>query len=240
MIEVSRLYKEYGAVQALADVSFEVGGRTIFGLLGRNGSGKTTLLRILTGFRLPTRGSVRVAGIDVIRDPRQAQCRLGYLPENPELYGELTVRHLLRFVAAARGLSRAGREARIAQVSERFGLAAVLDRLCAHCSKGFRGRVALAAAVLHRPAVVLLDEPTAGLDPEQRLRAHELIRELAAAATVVISSHDLAEIAELCMRVLVLDRGRVACQGTLAELGGLDGVRAVFRDTRERTAERAA
>ena len=236
MIDVQHLWKEYGAVQALADVTFAVHDREVFGLLGRNGSGKTSLLRILTGLRLPTAGSVRVAGVDVIARPRLAQRAIGYMPEDPALYGGLTVRRYLRFVADARGLPRAGREGRIEEVSARFGLGAVIDRLCAHCSKGYRGRVALAAAVLHQPAVLFLDEPGAGLDPEQRVRTHELIRALAADCAVVLSSHDLHEVGALCSRVLILDRGTVARAGTLQELGGVDGVASVFRDTRERVA----
>ncbi len=237
MIEVEQLTREYGAVRALDEVSFSVGPREIFGLLGRNGSGKTTLLRILTGFRLPSAGRIRVAGIDVVRQPVAAQRRLGYMTESPELYGELTVRGLLRFVAQARGVPRAQRDARIDELVGRFGLEAVIGRLCAHCSKGYRGRVALAAAVLHRPDVVFLDEPCAGLDPEQRARTHGLIRELAGSATLVISSHDLHEVASLCGRALLLDRGRVARCGTLDGLGGAEGLAEAFRQTHSRGAE---
>lgn len=234
MIEVQRLWKDLGAVTALADVSFAVGEREVFGLLGRNGSGKTTLLRILTGFRLPSAGSARVAGVDVVRRRREAQRRVGYLPENPEPYPELTVRRFMRFVADARGLRRAAREARIEELVAELGLEAVIDRLCGHCSRGYRARVALAAALLHRPPVLLLDEPTAGLDPEQRARTHALIAAQAGTSTVVLSCHDLHEVGTLCSRVMLLDRGRVARLGTLAELGGVDGLAEAFAATHAR------
>lgn len=234
MIEAEELCKTYGTLRAVDDVSFTVAEREVFGLLGRNGSGKTTLLRILTGFRLPSSGRVRVAGFDVVRDCLDVRRRIGYVTENPQLYPDLTVRGQLRFVADVRGIPRGERKARIEAAASRFALEAVFDRLVGHCSKGYRQRVALAQAVLHGPSVVFLDEPTAGLDPEQRAATHALIRNLARETTVVLSSHDLDEVTTLCSRALIFDRGRVARLGTLAELGGLPGLAAAFRATLER------
>lgn len=234
MIEVKGLWKDYGPLHALADISFEIGSGDVFGLLGRNGSGKTTLLRILTGYRLPTAGSVRVAGMDLIRQSLAVRRRIGYMPEHPQLYADLTVRGLLRFVANVHGMPRSTRESRIEELSSHFGLGAVIDRLAGHCSKGYRARISLAAAVIHEPAVVFLDEPTDGLDPEQRHQTHQLIRQLAEDSTVVLSSHDLDEVGELCTRALVLDRGRIARLGTIDELGGVAGISEAFRQTQER------
>ena len=178
VVEVEGLWKDYGPLHALADVTFEIGKGEVFGLLGRNGSGKTTLLRILTGYRLPTAGSVRVAGMDLIRRSLAVRRQIGYMPEHPQLYADLTVRGLLRFVGNVHGLSRARQKSRIEELTSHFGLGAVIDRLAGHCSKGYRARISLAAAVIHEPAVVFLDEPTDGLDPEQRHQTHELVRQL--------------------------------------------------------------
>ncbi len=234
MVEVHGLWKDYGPLHALADVSFEIGAGEVFGLLGRNGSGKTTLLRILTGYRLPTAGSVRVAGMDLVRKSLDVRRRIGYMPEHPQLYADLTVRGLLRFVANVHRLPRSLRESRIEQLTSHFGLRAVIDRLAGHCSKGYRARISLAAAVIHEPSVVFLDEPTDGLDPEQRRQTHQLVRQLAEESTVVLSSHDLDEVGALCSRALVLDRGRVARIGRVDELGGTGGIAEIFRQTQER------
>jgi ABC-2 type transport system ATP-binding protein len=238
MVEVKGLWKDYGPLHALADVTFEIGPGEIFGLLGRNGSGKTTLLRILTGYRLPTAGSVRVAGRDLIKESLAVRRRIGYMPEHPQLYADLTVRGLLRFVANVHGMSRSARESRIEELTAHFGLGAVIDRLAGHCSKGYRARISLAAAVIHEPAVVFLDEPTDGLDPEQRHQTHQLVRQLTRDSTVVLSSHDLDEVGALCSRALVLDRGQVSRLGTIDELGGTEGIAEAFRQTRERDREK--
>ncbi len=234
VVEVQGLWKDYGPLHALADVSFEIGEGEVFGLLGRNGSGKTTLLRILTGYRLPTAGSARVAGLDLVRQSLAVRRRIGYMPEHPQLYADLTVRGLLRFVSNVHGLKRSRRESRIEELTSHFGLGAVIDRLAGHCSKGYRARISLAASVIHEPAVVFLDEPTDGLDPEQRHQTHELIRQLTEGSTVVLSSHDLDEVGVLCSQAVVLDRGRVASLGTIEELGGTSGIAEVFRRTHER------
>lgn len=234
VVEVEGLWKDYGPLHALADVNFSIDKGEIFGLLGRNGSGKTTLLRILTGYRLPTSGSVRIAGMDIVRKSLAVRKRIGYMPEHPQLYADLTVRGLLRFVANVRGLPASERESRIEELTSQFGLGAVIDRLAGHCSKGYRARISLAAAFLHKPAVMFLDEPTDGLDPEQRHQTHKLVRQLAKGSTVVLSSHDLDEVGVLCSRALVLDRGRVSKLGTIEELGGTAGIAEIFRQTHER------
>jgi ABC-2 type transport system ATP-binding protein len=239
VVEVENLWKDYGPLHALAEVTFSIGEGEVFGLLGRNGSGKTTLLRILTGYRLPTTGSVRVAGMDLARKSLAVRQRIGYMPEHPQLYADLTVRGLLRFIANVRGMPRSEREARIDELTSHFALGAVIDRLAGHCSKGYRARISLAAAVLHKPTVVFLDEPTDGLDPEQRHQTHELVRDLAEASTVVLSSHDLDEVGALCSQALVLDRGRVSRLGTIEELGGIAGIADIFRQTHERDREQA-
>lgn len=240
LVEVKGLCKTYGPLAALADVSFTVRRGEIFGLLGRNGSGKTTLLRILTTYRLPTSGSISVAGFDALRDSRKVRQRIGYMPEHPQLYRDLTVWGYLRFCATLQGIPRRERDARAREVVERFGLAAVEHRLVGHCSKGYRSRIALAAAVMHRPAVVFLDEPTDGLDPEQRARTHEEIRALARQSAVVLSTHDLDEAAQVCSRLLVLDQGRVVRIDTVQGFGGPCGILEVFRQTHERDAEKGA
>ncbi len=237
LVEVEGLWKEYGPLAALADVSFTVRRGEIFGLLGRNGSGKTTLLRILTTYRLPTSGSARIAGLDIIRDALSVRRRIGYMPEHPQLYPDLTVSGYLGLCLTLRGISKSEREGRIREAVERFGLAAVEGRLAGHCSKGYRSRIALAAAVMHRPDVIFLDEPTDGLDPEQRARTHEEIRALARESAVVLSTHDLDEAAQVCSRLLVLDRGRVVRIDTVEAFGGQEGILEVFRKTRERVAE---
>lgn len=240
MIEAERLCKSYGDLHALADVSFRVEAGESFGLLGRNGSGKTTLLRILTGFRLPSSGAARVAGLDVVKRSLEVRRRIGYVTENPQLYPDLSVYGLLRFAADVHRIPRGERDARIEKAVQRFGLEPVFRRLVGHCSKGYRQRAALALAVLHEPEVVFLDEPTAGLDPEQRFATQRLIGALSGTSTVVVSSHDLNEVAELCSRAMVLDRGRLARLGSLSELGGYEGIAAIFRATRERSGEKAA
>lgn len=240
LVEVKALCKSYGPLEALADVTFSVRRGEIFGLLGRNGSGKTTLLRILTTYRLPTSGSVSVAGLDALRHVREVRRRIGYMPEHPQLYRDLTVSGYLRLCATLQGIPGQERDVRVREVVARFGLGAVERRLVGHCSKGYRSRIALAAAVMHRPAVVFLDEPTDGLDPEQRARTHEEIRGLARQSAVVLSTHDLDEAAQVCSRLLVLDRGRVVRIDTVEGFGGPAGILEVFRQTRERDREEGA
>jgi len=224
MIEVVGLVKRYGDRAALDGVSFRVERGEIVGFLGPNGAGKTTTLRILSTFLTQDAGEAKVAGFDVLRKPMEVRRRLGYLPEQPPLDLDHTVREYLGFCAALRGVrGKAGRRA-IDSVVDRCGLAAVADRLIGNLSKGFRQRVGLAQALVHEPEVVVLDEPTIGLDPHQIREIRHLIRSLAGAHTVLLSSHILPEVAMTCSRAVVVHRGRVAADVTIdaSSVSGLE------------------
>jgi ABC-2 type transport system ATP-binding protein len=210
MIEVLGLVKRYGDRAALDGVTFRVERGEIVGFLGPNGAGKTTTLRILSTFLTQDAGEARVAGFDVLRKPMDVRRRLGYLPEHPPLDLDHTVREYLGFCAALRGVSGKTRRAAVASVTERCGLGQVAGRLIGNLSKGFRQRVGLAQALVHAPEVVVLDEPTIGLDPHQIREIRNLIRSLAGDHTVLLSSHILPEVAMTCSRAIVIHRGRVA------------------------------
>jgi len=210
MIEVQGLVKRYGDREALSGVTFRVERGEIVGFLGPNGAGKTTTLRILSTFLTQDDGAARVAGFDVLREPMEVRRRLGYLPEQPPLDLDHTVREYLGFCAALRGVRRKARGGAIDSVIERCGLSAVASRLIGNLSKGFRQRVGLAQALVHEPSVVILDEPTVGLDPHQIREIRHLIRSLAGDHTVLLSSHILPEVAMTCSRAVVVHRGRVA------------------------------
>jgi ABC-2 type transport system ATP-binding protein len=210
MIEVLALEKRYGDRTALGGVTFRVERGEIVGFLGPNGAGKTTTLRILSTFLTQDAGTARVAGFDVLREPMEVRRRLGYLPEHPPLDLEHTVREYLGFCAALRGVPRRARRTAVAAVVDRCGLGPVAGRLIGNLSKGFRQRVGLAQALVHAPEVVVLDEPTIGLDPHQIREIRNLIRSLAGNHTVLLSSHILPEVAMTCSRAVVIHRGRVA------------------------------
>ena len=210
MIEVDRLEKRYGERPALEGVSFAVPRGEIVGFLGPNGAGKTTTLRILSTYLTPDAGEARVAGYDVVRQPMDVRRRLGYLPEQPPLDLEHTVREYLGFCAALRAVPRPRRRGAVDGVIARCGLESVAGRLIGNLSKGFRQRVGLAQALVHAPEVVVLDEPTIGLDPSQIREIRNLIRGLAGTHTVLLSSHILPEIAMTCSRALIIHRGRIA------------------------------
>ncbi|HWP99668.1 MAG TPA: ABC transporter ATP-binding protein [Vicinamibacterales bacterium] len=214
MIEVQHLTKRYGRVTAVDDVSFRVERGEILGFLGPNGAGKTTTMRILTGYMPATEGRAVVAGYDVFEQPLEAKRRTGYLPEAPPLYPEMTVREYLGFVARIKGVPRSQRRSRIASVMERVRIADVADRHCGKLSKGYRQRVGLAQALIHNPEVLILDEPTAGLDPKQIIETRQLIKGLAGDHTVVLSTHILPEVAQTCQRVLIINRGRLVASDT--------------------------
>ena len=209
MIEVSRLTKRYRDLLAVDDLSFTVGKGEVVGFLGPNGAGKSTTMRILAGFLPATSGSVKVAGFDVFEEPLEVKRRVGYLPEQPPVYDPLTPRSYLRFCASLKGVPRARVKGEIERVAERTGVTEVLDRVIGNLSKGFRQRVGLAQALLGDPEVLVLDEPTVGLDPLQIREVRELVKSLAGKHTVILSTHILPEVAMTCQKVLVIHQGRL-------------------------------
>ena len=242
MIEVQQLTKDYGTVVAVQDLSFEVGRGEIVGFLGPNGAGKSTTLRILAGFLGPTSGSARVAGFDVVRHSLAARRRIGYMPESSPLYPELRVREYLEFRAALKQVPRRERRAAVARVMELAGVVDMADTLVGHLSRGYRQRVGLADVLVANPPLLVLDEPTAGLDPNQIREVRSLIRRLGDEHTVLLSTHILSEVETTCDRAIVIDRGRLVAQGSIAQLrelrqgngarlllkGGLESVAAVL------------
>ena len=209
MIEVQHLTKRYGPVTAVDDVSFKVERGEILGFLGPNGAGKTTTMRILTGYMPPTGGKALVGGFDVQEQPIEAKRRTGYLPETPPLYPDMTVRDYLDFCARIKGVPRGERRERVKTAMERTRIADVGHRHCGKLSKGYKQRVGLAQALLHNPDVLILDEPTAGLDPKQIIETRQLIKQLGGDHTVILSTHILPEVSQTCGRVVIINRGRV-------------------------------
>ena len=214
MIEVQHLSKRYGPFTAVSDVSFRVERGEILGFLGPNGAGKTTTMRVLTGYMPPTEGKAIVAGYDVQEQPIEAKRRTGYLPETPPLYTEMTVKDYLTFVAKIKGVPRSERSSRVASAMERTRVADVANRHCGKLSKGYRQRVGLAQALLHNPEVLILDEPTAGLDPKQIIETRQLIKQLAGDHTIILSTHILPEVSQTCQRVVIINKGRVVAVDT--------------------------
>ncbi len=213
MIQANQLTKDYGLHRAVEDVSFEIESGEIVGLLGPNGSGKTTIMRMLTGFFSPTAGTCSIAGIDVTRDPRGAHTQIGYLPERVALYPDMTVAGFLAFTARIREVE--GRVATyVEEAMDVCGLTEMGRRRIGKLSKGYRQRVGIAQAIIHQPSVLILDEPTVGLDPRQIVEIRSLIRRLAGLATVLLSTHILPEVSLTCRRVIILDRGRVIAEDT--------------------------
>ena len=212
MIEVSGLTKYYRDVLALDQVSFEVGKGEVLGFLGPNGAGKTTTMRILTGFMPPTGGTAKVAGYEVLQDSIEVRRRVGYLPETLALYDEMTVHDYLQFVASIRGLP--SREKAIDRVLETCYITEEEDTIIAKLSKGYRQRVGLAQALIHDPEVLVLDEPTIGLDPRQIITVRELIKSLGGERTIILSTHILPEASQVCQRVLIINRGRIVAEDT--------------------------
>jgi ABC-2 type transport system ATP-binding protein len=214
VIEVQNLTKRYGRLTAVDDVSFRVAQGEILGFLGPNGAGKTTTMRILTGFMPATGGKAVVAGFDVFDQPLEAKKRTGYLPELPPLYPEMTVREYLSFVARIKGVPSKAQRAQVDTAMEKTRVADVADRHCGKLSKGYRQRVGLAQAILHNPDVLILDEPTAGLDPKQIMETRDLIKSLAGSHTIVLSTHILPEVSQTCQRVVIINKGRVVAVDT--------------------------
>ena len=220
MIQANRLLKYYGSRRALAGVSLEIDRGEAVGVLGLNGVGKTTLLRILATDLRPTSGSVLVDGVDAVRDPLPVRRRIGFLPQVPPLYPDMVVEDYLRFAGRLHGLDRRALESRLEEVADLAHIREVSHLLVRQLSHGYRQRVGLAQAILHDPQLVILDEPTHGLDPAQVVEMRGLVRRLKERHTVLISSHNLPEISETCDRLIVLDAGEVIATGTEAELSG--------------------
>ena len=214
MIEVQHLTKQYGRVTAVNDLSFRVERGEILGFLGPNGAGKTTTMRILTGYMPATEGKAIVAGFDVFAQPIEAKRRTGYLPETPPLYPDMTVSEYLDFVSKIKGVPAQGRRQRIREVMERTRIADMANRMCSKLSKGYKQRVGLAQAIIHNPDVLILDEPTAGLDPKQIIETRALIKELAGNHTIILSTHILPEVSQTCERVVIINKGHVVAEDT--------------------------
>ncbi len=218
MIEVQGLTRRYGELVAIEDVAFRVEEGEVMGFLGPNAAGKTTTMRILTGFLAPHAGRAAIGGHDVVDHPLEARRSVGYLPETVPLYPEMTVVSYLRYMAGIRGVPRRGERDRIDDVLSRCGLHDRRNDLLGKLSKGFRQRVGIAQALIHDPPVLILDEPTEGLDPKQILEVRELIKSMAGRRTVVLCSHILPEVQMTCGRVVIIDRGRTIAEGTPEEL----------------------
>jgi ABC-2 type transport system ATP-binding protein len=214
MIEVQDLRKNFGATRAVDGVSFRVERGEIIGLLGPNGSGKTTIMRILTGFFPPTSGRARIGGLDVETHSLEVRQRTGYLPENVALYPDMPVERFLAFCAEVKGLRRRAARDRVERVIAEVGLEEVRRKEIGKCSKGYRQRTGIAQALIHEPQVLILDEPTVGLDPRQVVEIRELIRSLRGGATILLSTHILPEVSVTCDRVIIMDRGRVLAEDT--------------------------
>jgi ABC-2 type transport system ATP-binding protein len=213
VIEVQNLSKHYGPFKAVDDVSFRAEAGEILGFLGPNGAGKTTTMRIITGYMPATEGKASVAGFDVFDQPIEAKKRTGYLPETPPLYPDMTVREYLTFVARIKGV-RKDLRARVDEVMKKTWVSDMANRHCGKLSKGYKQRVGLAQALIHNPEVLVLDEPTAGLDPKQIIETRQLIRELAGTHTIVLSTHILPEVAQTCQKVVIINKGRVVAIDT--------------------------
>jgi ABC-2 type transport system ATP-binding protein len=218
MIEVRDLSKRYGDLLAVDRVSFTAQKGEIVGFLGPNGAGKTTTMRIITGFLPATSGTVTVEGFDIFDAAHEVRKRIGYLPESPPLYADMTVTSYLEFVGRIKGLTRAALPDAIDRAVQRCGLTEVKRRVLGHLSKGFRQRVGLAQALIHEPGVLVLDEPTIGLDPRQIREIRSLVKELAAERTVILSTHILQEVVQICGKVVIINEGRVVVEEQIETL----------------------
>lgn len=223
MIEVKNLVKQYGTHLALDDLSFSVEDNEIFGFLGPNGAGKSTTMNIITGYLAPTSGTVTIDGHDIIEDPIGAKKLIGYLPELPPLYMEMTPREYLKFVAEAKGVKKADLRDEIDRVMEKTAITDVQNQLIKTLSKGYRQRVGMAEAIIGSPKVIIMDEPTVGLDPVQIIEFREMIRELGKDHTVIISSHILAEISEICHKIMIIVKGKLVAIDTPENLAKMIG-----------------
>ena len=228
MIEVRNLTKAYGSFVAVKDISFKAEDGQILGFLGPNGAGKTTTMRIITGFMPATTGTAVVNNLDIFNNSLEARRLIGYLPENPPLYTDMRVNSYLRFVAKLRGVKRSAVEGAVDHVLQVCGLSDMALRICGQLSKGYRQRVGLAQALIHDPPVLVLDEPTIGLDPRQIHEIRELIRGLAGRRTIVLSTHILPEVSQICDKVVIINDGRVVLEEQIAQLPAGTSLEEVF------------
>jgi ABC-2 type transport system ATP-binding protein len=238
MIEIQNLSKNFGPLQAVDGIRFSVGRGEVLGFLGPNGAGKSTTMKMLTGFLAPTSGTARVCGHDIATDPIAAKASLGYLPEGAPAYPDMTPAGFLEFIAEIRGLTGERKRTRIAEVVRLVHLENVLHQRIETLSKGFKRRVGLAQAILHDPPVLVLDEPTDGLDPNQKHEVRTLIRTMSKDKAIVLSTHILEEVEAVCTRAIIIARGRILFDGTPAELAAQGPLDEVFR--RITTGERLA
>ena len=227
MIEARGLTKRYGEITAVDNISFKVEKGEILGFLGPNGAGKTTTMRMLTCYMPPTSGTAKVAGFDILENSYEVRRNIGYMPEHPPLYPDMKVSEYLKFVALIRGLSKKEVDARLEEVAEKTGVRPVIDRLIKHLSKGFRQRVGLAQALIHDPPVLILDEPTIGLDPIQIAEIRNLIKSMRGEKTVILSTHILPEVTMVCNKVLIIHKGKVIALDTPENLSQTLGAKPI-------------
>lgn len=218
LLEIDNLYKSFGAVKAVNGISLSVPAGEVLGFLGPNGAGKSTTMKMVAGFLEPDRGTARICGIDITANPKAAKQHLGYLPEGAPAYGEMTPVSFLKFCARIRGLRGAQGDGAVERAIERTALASVAGRRIENLSKGFKRRVGIAQAILHEPEVLVLDEPTDGLDPNQKQQVRALISEMSKDRSIIISTHILEEVDAVCTRAVIIDRGAVVADGTSDEL----------------------
>ena len=218
LVEADRLKKTFGHITAVDDISLKVSKGEVLGFLGPNGAGKSTTMKMLTGFLEPDDGRARICGVPVSERPKEAKTHLGYLPEGAPAYGDMTAGSFLRFIAEIRGFDGSARNDRVAAAIARTGLEGVVDQPIETLSKGFKRRVAMAQAILHDPQVLVMDEPTDGLDPNQKHHVRSLIAEMAKDKAIIVSTHILEEVEAVCTRAVVIDRGRIVADGTAEAL----------------------
>ena len=228
MIHVEHLTRRFGSTLAIEDLTFHLERGEVVGFLGPNGAGKTTTMRIVTGFMPATEGTVSVEGFDVVREARDARRRIGYLPENPPLYHDMTVSSYLKFVGRIKGVAKSDLDAALERVLEKCFLTDVATRIVSRLSKGYRQRAGLAGALIHNPPVLILDEPTIGLDPKQIIEIRGLIKELSGDRTVILSTHILPEVSQICNKVVIINDGTVVVEKNLSELAQGASLEEVF------------
>jgi len=236
MIRVQHLSKTYGEFVAVSDVSFSANKGEIVGFLGPNGAGKTTTIRMLSTYMPPTSGTAEIAGFDIVTQSEAVRRSIGYLPENPPLYGEMRVEEYLQFVGTIKGVATKRLSEAVDRVQEQCGLTDVRRKLCGHLSRGYRQRVGLAQAIIHNPSVVILDEPTSGLDPKQIIQIRELIASLAEGRTVMLSTHILPEVTMVCSKVVIVNKGRTVLEEQLSALPSGRSLEEIFIECVSRSA----